>query len=151
MSHGVHVSNTIKNTRFFVLHSLFLLSPAFPPNYPFMDPLLFHYPSPRALFSSHLKDLFFKSIAANVLYFLGSHRNKLPRLNWRSFICFLSFFLLFFFLSFLFLFLDTTTYLYKRLCPCVRPSVRPKVGWSCVIFERRKSLFLRVRSHQMKS
>ena len=42
-------------------------------------------------------------------------------------------------------FLDATTHLYKRSCPSVRPSVRP----SRVIFERRKSWILSMKSPQM--
>ena len=41
--------------------------------------------------------------------------------------------------------LDTTTHLYKRSCPSVRPSVGPSQD----IFERRKSRFLRLEGLQM--
>ena len=46
-------------------------------------------------------------------------------------------------------FLDATTHLYKRWCPSVGRSVGPSVGLSRVIFERRKSRFLRLERLQM--
>ena len=52
----------------------------------------------------------------------------------------LCFFLFYFYHIGLCLFLDATTLLYKKSCPSVRRSVR----LSGVIFERRKSLFLRL-------
>ena len=46
-------------------------------------------------------------------------------------------------------FLDATTYLYKRSCPFVRRSVYPSDNPPRVIFERRKTLYMRVKSHQI--